>query len=145
MVEQLRGLFEKFVNSPYYSIYVFKKWVDRCKKCIACQERKFEKETVTAPPQTLITYAYILSRTRPRSYPYRFVRRSSWGHSGSADEQGQYSAVPSVPATLVTSSKPACRLNYFITSYHPNFHIRLRKVSQVRKFTYRRGGEEGIH
>jgi hypothetical protein len=31
---------------------VFEKWVERCKKCIACQERYFEKETVTAPPQS---------------------------------------------------------------------------------------------
>jgi hypothetical protein len=30
----------------------FMKWVERCKKCIACQGRYFEKETVTAPPQT---------------------------------------------------------------------------------------------
>jgi hypothetical protein len=29
----------------------FKKWVEHCKKCIACQGRYFEKETVTAPPQ----------------------------------------------------------------------------------------------
>jgi hypothetical protein len=32
--------------------YVFEKWVERCKKCIACQGRDFEKETVTAPPQS---------------------------------------------------------------------------------------------
>jgi hypothetical protein len=32
--------------------YVFEKWVERCKKCIACQRRYFEKETVTAPPQS---------------------------------------------------------------------------------------------
>jgi hypothetical protein len=32
--------------------HVFKKWVERCKKCIACQGRYFEKETVTAPPQS---------------------------------------------------------------------------------------------
>jgi hypothetical protein len=31
---------------------VFKKRVDRCKKCIACRGRCFEKETVTAPPQS---------------------------------------------------------------------------------------------
>jgi hypothetical protein len=31
--------------------HVFEKWVERCKKCIACQGRDFEKETVTAPPQ----------------------------------------------------------------------------------------------
>jgi hypothetical protein len=32
--------------------YVFEKWVERCKKCTACQGRCFEKETVTAPPQS---------------------------------------------------------------------------------------------
>jgi hypothetical protein len=32
--------------------HVFKKWVKRCKKCIACQGRYFEKETVTALPQS---------------------------------------------------------------------------------------------
>jgi hypothetical protein len=59
MAEQLRGAFEKFVNSPYYSVYVFEKWVERCKKwvecckkCIAYQGRYFGKETVTAPPQS---------------------------------------------------------------------------------------------
>jgi hypothetical protein len=52
MPEQLRGPFEKFVVSPYYFIYVFEKWVELCKKCIACQVRYFEKETVTAPPQS---------------------------------------------------------------------------------------------
>jgi hypothetical protein len=31
---------------------VFEKWVERCKKCITCQERYTEKETVTAPPQS---------------------------------------------------------------------------------------------
>jgi hypothetical protein len=31
---------------------VFEKWVERCKKCIACQGRYFEKEIVTAPPQS---------------------------------------------------------------------------------------------
>jgi hypothetical protein len=30
--------------------HVFEKWVERCKKCIACQGRYFEKETVTTPP-----------------------------------------------------------------------------------------------
>jgi hypothetical protein len=29
--------------------HVFEKWVECCKKCIACQGRYFEKETVTAP------------------------------------------------------------------------------------------------
>jgi hypothetical protein len=32
--------------------HLFEKWVERCKKCIACQERYFKKETVTAPPQS---------------------------------------------------------------------------------------------
>jgi hypothetical protein len=32
--------------------HVFEKLVERCKKCIACQGRYFEKETVTAPPQS---------------------------------------------------------------------------------------------
>jgi hypothetical protein len=32
--------------------HVFEKWVERCKKCIACQGRCFEKEPVTAPPQS---------------------------------------------------------------------------------------------
>jgi hypothetical protein len=37
---------------PCKKFHVFEKWVDRCKKCIACQGRYFEKETVTAPPQS---------------------------------------------------------------------------------------------
>jgi hypothetical protein len=32
--------------------HVFEKWVERCKKYIACQGRYFEKETVTVPPQS---------------------------------------------------------------------------------------------
>jgi hypothetical protein len=32
--------------------HVFEKWVERCKKRIYCQGRYFEKETVTAPPQS---------------------------------------------------------------------------------------------
>jgi hypothetical protein len=32
--------------------HVFEKWVERCKKCIACQGRYFEKETVTAPTKS---------------------------------------------------------------------------------------------
>jgi hypothetical protein len=51
MAEQLQGPFEKLVDSPYYSVYVFEKWVERCKKCIPCQGSYFEKETVIAPPQ----------------------------------------------------------------------------------------------
>jgi hypothetical protein len=30
---------------------IFENWVEHCKKCVACQGRYFEKETVTAPPQ----------------------------------------------------------------------------------------------
>jgi hypothetical protein len=52
MAEQLWAPFEKFVDAPYYSIYVFEKRAERGKKCIACQGRYFEKETVTATPQT---------------------------------------------------------------------------------------------
>jgi hypothetical protein len=32
--------------------HVFEKWVERCKRCIACQGRYYEKETVTAHPQS---------------------------------------------------------------------------------------------
>jgi hypothetical protein len=32
--------------------HVFEKWLERCKKCITFQGRYFEKETVTAPPQS---------------------------------------------------------------------------------------------
>jgi hypothetical protein len=32
--------------------HVFEKWVERCKKCITCQGRFFEKETVTALSQS---------------------------------------------------------------------------------------------
>jgi hypothetical protein len=32
--------------------HVFEKWVERCKKCISCQGRCFEKKTVTANPQS---------------------------------------------------------------------------------------------
>jgi hypothetical protein len=31
--------------------HIFEKWAERCKKCIACQGRYFEKEAVAAPPQ----------------------------------------------------------------------------------------------
>jgi hypothetical protein len=30
--------------------HVFEEWVERCKKCIACQGRYFEKGTVTTLP-----------------------------------------------------------------------------------------------
>jgi hypothetical protein len=36
-------------NGPQH---IFEKWVERCKKCIAFQGKYFEKETLTAPPQS---------------------------------------------------------------------------------------------
>jgi hypothetical protein len=30
MVGQLQGLSEKFMDLPYYSVYIFEKWVERC-------------------------------------------------------------------------------------------------------------------
>jgi hypothetical protein len=32
--------------------HVYEKWVERCKKCTACQGTYFEKQTVTTPPQS---------------------------------------------------------------------------------------------
>jgi hypothetical protein len=32
--------------------HIFEKWVERCKKCIACEGRYFETEIVTASPQS---------------------------------------------------------------------------------------------
>jgi hypothetical protein len=54
------GLFQPWKGSSearnfeviYGLQHVFEKWVERCKKCIACQRRYFEKETVIAPPQS---------------------------------------------------------------------------------------------
>jgi hypothetical protein len=48
----IRGPFGKFVDSPYYSIYVFEKQVEHCKKYITCQGWYFAKETITIPPQS---------------------------------------------------------------------------------------------
>jgi hypothetical protein len=39
-------------SRPNGLLHVFGKWVKRCEKCIACQGMYFEKETVTAPPQS---------------------------------------------------------------------------------------------
>jgi hypothetical protein len=52
MAEQLRGPFENFVDSSYYSVYIFEKCVERCKKCIACQGRYSEKKSVIEPSQS---------------------------------------------------------------------------------------------
>jgi len=61
--------------------HVFEKWVERCKKCIACQGRYFEKETVTAPSQcsnskvsprtlqTAVIYVYLFNFCRLHSDP----------------------------------------------------------------------------
>jgi hypothetical protein len=51
-MEQLWGPFKKFVDSPYYSIYVFEKWMGLFMKCTACQGMYFKKETITKPPQS---------------------------------------------------------------------------------------------
>jgi hypothetical protein len=43
-------IFLKFAANGLQPFY--EKWVERCKKCIACQGRYFEKETVTPPPRS---------------------------------------------------------------------------------------------
>jgi hypothetical protein len=48
---------------------VLEKWVERCKKCIAFQERYFEKETVTAHPQVPTRS----NKVSPRSFQTAFV------------------------------------------------------------------------
>jgi hypothetical protein len=50
MKMELRGKKEFYVINGLQ--HVFEKWVERCKKCIACQGRYFEKQTVIAPPQS---------------------------------------------------------------------------------------------
>jgi hypothetical protein len=49
MKRELRGKKFRVINGLRH---VSEKWVERCKKCIAYQGRYFEKETVTAPPQS---------------------------------------------------------------------------------------------
>jgi hypothetical protein len=56
MKRELRGkktacstIFMKLVANGLQ--HVFEKWVERCNKCIACQGRYFEKETVISPLQ----------------------------------------------------------------------------------------------
>jgi hypothetical protein len=49
MKRELQGKKIQVINGLQH---VFEKWVERCKKFIACQGRYFEKETVTAPPQS---------------------------------------------------------------------------------------------
>jgi hypothetical protein len=71
MAEQVQGSFEKFVDSPY-SVYVFEKWVECCKKCMACQGRNLEKETVTAPPQSSTRS----NKVSPRTFQTAFIMYS---------------------------------------------------------------------
>jgi hypothetical protein len=49
MKRELRG--KKFRTNQWTAAR-FEKWVERCEKFIACQETYFEKEAVTAPPQS---------------------------------------------------------------------------------------------
>jgi hypothetical protein len=49
MKRELRGRNFEVINGLEH---VFEKWVERCKKCIAFPGRYFEKETVTASPQS---------------------------------------------------------------------------------------------
>jgi hypothetical protein len=56
----ITGLFQSWKGSSearYFEVvnglqHVFEKWVERCKRRIACQGRYFKRETVTAPPQS---------------------------------------------------------------------------------------------
>jgi hypothetical protein len=55
----ISGLFQPRKGSSEANLEVInglqhesEKWVEHCKKCIAYQRRYFEKETVTAPPQS---------------------------------------------------------------------------------------------
>jgi hypothetical protein len=59
MVDVLMGFHRSTFSKPNIEFnsevinglqHVFEKRVERCKKCIVCQRRYFEKETVTAPP-----------------------------------------------------------------------------------------------
>jgi hypothetical protein len=49
MKRELRGKKFEVINGLQH---VFEEWVERCKKYIACQGKYFEKETVTALPQS---------------------------------------------------------------------------------------------
>jgi hypothetical protein len=49
MKRELQGKNFEVINGLQH---VFEKCVETCKKCIACQGRYFEKETVTAPPRS---------------------------------------------------------------------------------------------
>jgi hypothetical protein len=49
MKRELEARNFEVINGPQH---FFEKWVERCKKCIACQGRYFEKDTITAPPQS---------------------------------------------------------------------------------------------
>jgi hypothetical protein len=47
-----RELWGKKFWSDQWSAACFQKWVEHCKKFIACQGRYFKKETITAPPKS---------------------------------------------------------------------------------------------
>jgi hypothetical protein len=65
MKRELRARSDKVVKTACSTIllklavkglqHVFQKWVERYKKCIACQGRYFEKVTVTALPQSSVS------------------------------------------------------------------------------------------
>jgi hypothetical protein len=47
MAEQLRGPFAKFVDSPYYSVYLrFREVVERSKKCIFFQGKNMLETSI---------------------------------------------------------------------------------------------------
>jgi hypothetical protein len=51
--DKYEGICDSRLKSSWtYLVYVFEKWVERCKKCIVCQGRYFGKETVTALPRS---------------------------------------------------------------------------------------------
>jgi hypothetical protein len=50
MKREVQG--KKFWRDQWPAIQNFQKWVEHCKKCITCQGRYFEKENITAPPQS---------------------------------------------------------------------------------------------
>jgi hypothetical protein len=124
MAEQLRGSFEKFVDSPYYSEselcggavinglqHVFEKWAERCKKCIACQWRYFETETVTTPSQSpdsrVIRWVHKL-----------FKRPSLLRHA----KKGSFKTTVTQTLTTVRGMKITPLLRYLTTTTWHNSH-----------------------
>jgi hypothetical protein len=56
---------------------VFEMWVEGCKKCIVCHCKYFEKETVTAPPQSSVLSVFSLNQELCSSYCLLFLLLSS--------------------------------------------------------------------